>query len=207
MINEWMVLIFLGSLFFVASLSLIAQEGSVQAPATQADKTDICSYDRSAILALDERAFDQDLNGGWRTLARQEPCLEVAADLIRDYRESHGLESTTLYWHEGQLRATHGATAEAIQLFEKSRDVSGADFWGWNIYVNATVAFLNQDKVALVNAREELARLPKPDDWQPPRDPQGNLMDFTWPPNLNVVDMLVACFGQEYKEAYGRCEK
>ncbi len=27
---------------------------------------------------------------------------------------------------------------------------------------------------------------------------------MAWPPNLNVVDGLIACFGKSYEQAYGR---
>ena len=162
-----------------------------------------CSYDRKALLALDQRAFDQDLDGGWRAIARSEPCIEVAADLIRDYRQTHSLESEILYWHEGQLRAQAGANEEAIELFERTHRPR-EDPSGWNQYVDATIAFLQDDRVALLNARGALSRLPRPPGL-PTRNRSGN--PISWPPNLNVVDMLVACFGRPYKEAYGGCEQ
>ena len=56
-----------------------------------------CSYDREALMALDEHSFDQDLAGGWRKLADIPDCREIAADLVRDYRESHHLTSGILY--------------------------------------------------------------------------------------------------------------
>jgi len=147
-----------------------------------------CSFDRAALLALDQQTFDQDMSRGWQAIAlRGEPCIEVAADLVREYRETHNLDAEILYWHEGQLRATAGQISEAIELFEKARRPSDSGF-GWNPYVDATIAFMKQDKSALLAAREALAKLPQA-------------------PNLNVVDMLIACFGQPYKEAYGRCEK
>jgi hypothetical protein len=145
------------------------------------------------------------MDGGWRALADQEGCLEVAADLIRVYRETRGSKSLMLYWHEGQLRAMAGATERAIELFEHSRN-PGKDTFGWNLYVDATIAFLRQDKPGLMEAREALARLPCPDEFRP-RDQQGNPVDVSWPPNLDVVDMLLECFGREYKEAYGNCKK
>lgn len=169
-------------------------------------KGDSCSYDRAALLTLDESAFDQDMDGGWRALARQDECLEVAADLIRDYRETRALDSPILYWHEGQLRAAVGATEQAIRLFEMARKPKDEDRIGWNLYVDATIAFLKQDRAGLERAREALARLPQPEDFAP-RDVSGNPMDIPWPPNLNIVDMLIECFGREYEEAYGHCEK
>jgi hypothetical protein len=125
--------------------------------------------------------------------------MEAAADLIREYREKHGVEAgILLYWHEGQLRAMLGATDDAIELFKKSYDSKDTPFaLAWNLYAVATIAFLQQDKSALLTAREALAGLPRP----------AGVPAGSWPMNLNVVDMLVACFGREYKEAYGQCNQ
>jgi hypothetical protein len=92
-----------------------------------------------------------------------------------------------------------------IQLFEKSRHPKDDPF-GWNLYVDATIAFIRKDKLALLNAREALARLPRPPDFDP-RDAQGNAIEVSWPPNLHVVDGLIECFEREYKDAYKVCRK
>jgi len=160
----------------------------------------MCIFDRAKLLALDEYSFDQDMNGGWRAVAQHEDCTEIAADLIREYRETRGLVSTVLYWHEGQLRASAGSTDEAIRLFEKSRKAE--DAFGWNLYVDASIAFLKHDKPALLSAREALARLPRPKDFDP-RDAKGKAVTISWPPNLSVVDGFITCFDRKYKEAYG----
>jgi hypothetical protein len=183
-------------LLFVGSLCL----GAWASPELESSATEpgaiLCIFDRAELLALDEHSFDQDMNGGWRAVARHEECTEVAADLIRDYRETRGLTSTILYWHEGQLRAIAGSTDEAIRLFEKSRRVF--DLFGWNLYVDASIAFLKRDKPALLAAREALARLPRPEGFK-------DLVGVSWPPNLSVVDRFVTCFGRSYKEAYDYC--
>ncbi|HWM92464.1 MAG TPA: hypothetical protein VN493_16990 [Thermoanaerobaculia bacterium] len=163
-----------------------------------------CTFDRAKLLALDEHSFDQDMDGGWRAIAQHEECTAVAADLIREYRETRGLTSSILYWHEGQLRAFRGSTDEAIGLFEQSRHAD--DAFGWNLYVDASIAFLRRDKPALLTARETLASLPRPEDFSL-QDAQGNAVEISWPPNLSVVDGLIACFDRGYKEAYGNCRK
>ena len=33
-----------------------------------------CTYDRDRLLSLDQKAFDQDLEGGWRALANDPRC-------------------------------------------------------------------------------------------------------------------------------------
>lgn len=158
-----------------------------------------CAYDRAAMLALDKNHFDQDLEGGWRRLDNR-GCAAQAADLIRRYRERYGLTDSILYWHEGQLRAGIGQRTRAVRLFERSRR-PGPDSFGWNLYVDATLAFLHRDRRALLSARTALARLPRPDGFHP-TDVNGNPIRLEWPPNLAVVDGLIACFGKPYKLAY-----
>jgi hypothetical protein len=40
-----------------------------------------------------------------------------------------------------------------------------------------------------------------------PEDENGEPVPFSWSPNLDVVDRLIACFGRPYKEAYGNCRE
>jgi hypothetical protein len=165
-----------------------------------------CSYDREALMALDEQGFDQDITGGWRKLADVSGCLEVAANLVRDYRESHKITSGILYWHEGQLRAMANHYEEAVMLMEKSRKPPLEDFAGWNLYVDATVAFLQKDSAALDRARQALATL-QPSGELEVKDGfvvlHGNKSGIRWPLNLEVIDGLRNCFWNSYTEAYG----
>jgi hypothetical protein len=164
---------------------------------------DVCAFDRAKMLALDEREFDQDFTGGWRTLEREE-CWLIAADLIRDYRIAKSPNSKILFWHEGQMRAFAGQTEPAILLFETTREPVISDSFGWNLYVDATIAFLNKDKPALLKARAALAKIPKPQNIDLSfKDAQGRVVQFTWPPNLQVLDDFLKCFDQPYKVAYG----
>lgn len=190
-------------LLLVGSLSIDAWASPELGSSTTGPGAFMCIFDRAELLALDEHSFDQDMNGGWRAVAQHEECTEIAADLIRDYREAQALPSTILYWHEGQLRADAGSTDEAIRLFEKSRRAD--DAYGWNLYVDASIAFLKRDKLALLAAREALARLPRPKDFDP-RDAHGNVVHVSWPPNLSIVDGFITCFDRGYKEAYGNCQ-
>lgn len=184
-----------------------ATERSVAEPA--------CAHDREVLLALPEPAFDQDLSnggGGWRALAAKPECVLVAADLIRDYRGRHRLEGGTLAWHEGQLRAQAGDVEQAIALFERARKPE-EDAIGWNAYVDASIAFLRGDRASLVAARERLAAVRYPADGDMPPLEDGFVefpaqdgrpaMRMRWPPNLDVVDGLIRCFGQPYRIAYG----
>ncbi|MGQ0559359.1 MAG: hypothetical protein ACT4OE_07215 [Sphingosinicella sp.] len=161
--------------------------------------TDPCRVDYPAMMGLGHDAFDQDMNGGWRELARRPGCRERAADLIRAYRESRQRGIGSLYWHEGQLRAGLGQNEEAIRLFDRARHPTDED--GWNAYVDATTAFLRGDREGLVAARARLASLPPPPDFRSWRSADGP--PPRWPLNLDVVDGLVRCFGRPYAEAYG----
>jgi hypothetical protein len=161
------------------------------------------------LLALDQQAFDQDMDGGWRPVGRTEGCEAAAADLIAAWREHSGnlVSSGIIDWHEGQMRAYAGETEAAIALFDRAR----SDSPEWNLYVDATIAFLEGDRAALEAARAELATyVPSPEVIAARRqfledNPQIQVPDgfVEQPQNLNVVDNLLACFGRSYAEAYG----
>lgn len=169
--------------------------------------TEGCSYDCAEMLALDKNAFDQDSEGGWRSVAHQDGCKVEAADLIRDYIVEHKAQSTILFFHEAQLRAMAGQTKQALQLFPQThKPASETDRIGWNHYVDATIAFLRKDKDALLEAKTELVKTPKPDGYNP-LDIDGNPIDMIWPPNLNVVDGFIDCFEQDYDWAYNNCSR
>ncbi|MEX2258355.1 MAG: hypothetical protein WD672_06565 [Woeseia sp.] len=156
-------------------------------------------------MSLDEKTFDQDASDGWRKIASRSGCEKSAAELIRIYREANSPDKEILLWHEGQLRAMTGETTRAIELLTRSRkDPSEVDRFGWNHYVDATVAFLLGNQADLRQARDRLAATPMPDDFSPV-DSFGNPLNLRWPPNLNVVDGLISCFGKGYETAYNDC--
>lgn len=176
---------------------------------------DDCIGDRDALLALDQNAFDQDLDGGWRAVAARDGCRGAAADLIAEYRarmlarpvfdDAGPSASAILYWHEGQLRAGLGETDAAIGLFRASVK---ADDPAWNAYVAASIAFLLHDREALEAARAALLEVPEPPGFAAAAEQaRAKGMEVTWPMNLNVVDRLIACFDVDYSDAYaGRCD-
>lgn len=169
-----------------------------------------CQVDRTTLLALDEQAFDQDLSGGWRALSERPGCEEAAADLIRDYRIANKNDAGLLLWHEGQMRAIAGQPGQAIAVMERARSPrpEQAD---WNLYVDATIAFLRRDRAALEAARTRLAAVPPPVGKNVPPvvdgfmevEMDGRMTKMRWPPNIDVVDGLVNCFDKPYTEAYG----
>ena len=192
---------------------LISCAPVVAFPALAQEATPDCSHDRERLLALDEQAFDQDLSnggGGWRALDNRPGCTQVAADLIRDYRQRHDNHASILYWHEAQLRASLNDYPAAIALMRRSHKPAEANSGGWNEYVDASIAFLEKDRPALLDARERLSQLKPPGEVQ--LDEQGRFeitlddgqkFKMRWPPNIDVVDGLIHCFDRSYDEAYG----
>lgn len=167
-----------------------------------------CSYDLKSMLTLDRNAFDQDLTGGWRPLGMTEGCELAAAELIRAWRHEKRDHAQILYWHEGQLRAEAGHTAEAAALFAltyKSAD-EDANF-GWNHYVDGSIAFLRRDKARLQAAIKRLSALPKPEGTPDSMTmANGAVVTLNWPPNLGVLQAMERCWDRRYEAAYGEPE-
>jgi hypothetical protein len=184
-------------MFFIAVLSMAYGSALAAEPQSGADT---CAFDRSKLLSQDLATFDQSPQG-WRELAfKGAACHRETADLIAEYRKLRpevmktNINSYLLYWHEGQTRAFMGENQQARGLFEQSRVPHIPVFKAWNIYVDATVAFLDRDRDALLNARTRLAELP-PEAGKPGSKPM----------NLDVVDGLVRCFDRSYADAYSAC--
>ena len=175
--------------------------------------TNPCRYNRREMLNLSFKSFDQDLSdggGGWRKLLKP-GCERVAANLIRDYRRKNGSTKNILIWHEGQLRAMAGQYPQAVELFERSRHTQ--DEMGWNAYIDATIAFLEKDKPRLIAARDRLVKVEHSPEFPPLTNGyfqipngSGKPIFIRWPPNIDVVDGLIKCFGKPYGVAYGMYE-
>ena len=140
-------------------------------------------------MDLSYEAFDQTMNQGFRVLAK-EGCRKKAADLIEAYIRVNSAEQRSLRWHIAQLRAMHGADAEAARYARMSL-AEDEDFsknaLRWNDYVLATVAFLEEDLESLIEHRARVA--------EGVGEHQGNAM------NLRLLDALVDNFGGEYAAA------
>jgi len=196
------------SLSLVLAACVLTSGGAAARQQTAAPS---CDVDRARLLALDETQFDQDMAGGWRALSSRPGCTLAAADLLRDYRLAHRSSAGLLAWHEAQLRAFAGQSKEAIALMEDARKPAQADRAGWNLYVDATIAFLRKDRPALENARRALAQVPAPvgEGIPPVRDgymeadfANGQKRRIRWPPNIDVVEGLLHCFDKPYEDAY-----
>lgn len=107
-----------------------------------------------AQLQLDYDAFDA---AGWRELIPR-GCGEAAVAQLDAYRNANTRRLTPeqlreLHFHTGQALAMTGHDAQSISHFELAR---GGDP-EWSAYVEATLAFLCRDGVALDAARAQYA--------------------------------------------------
>lgn len=165
-----------------------------------------CAYDTAAMMNLDVDTFNSTPGQGWRTIGDTPGCEGAAADLLALYRTQKIDEQRYgLMHHEAQMRAAAGQYPAAIALIEEVR--AGETETDMVAYRDAELAFLRGDRPALLEARERLANLPKPDWFE---DSVANFRQRypdspppTWPVNLETVDALVRCFGQPYRDAYG----
>ncbi len=180
--------------------------GALLAATTALGETDrTCDVDLAKMLSLSQRDFDQDPNKGWRPLYQKSGCRSAAADLIRAYIDANGEEGIMMTFHEGLMRAMDGDIQPAIVLLERTyTPANKRDLYGWNHYVDATVAFLRRDKARLRNARERLTAVPRPENFESV-DSFGKPIEIKWPPNLNVVDGLLECFEHSYDYAFHNC--
>ena len=166
-----------------------------------------CVYDRDAVLALDYKTFNSRSNG-WKVIAKNPDFSDIVADLISSYRSIHAdsllpRDSETLSSQEGDIRAIKGDSQTAITLFQASLNETDSIT---RLVTVAKIAFLKRDKEALLKARTDMAGLPKPKGFDAANEAyiaRGG-KSMTWPPLLESVDGLVACFDKTYAEAY-RC--
>lgn len=194
----------------IAALAAFSGAMSATSEPPQPARAAACEVDTSAMLKLSPDQFDQDLNGGWRTLGHQPGCELAAADLIAAYRKAHwgaltSSELHTSYWHEGQGRAMAGRYAEAVPLLMAGVDPK--DVGDREDYALGTIAFLDHDLAALKAARARLAKTPEPPDWsEAVARYKGQGRELKWPMNLDILDGLIRCFDKPYREAYGSAE-
>lgn len=162
-----------------------------------------CSYDLEAMLALDRKAFDQTLpDGGWRGLYER-GCYAEAAELIRAWRHEKRDHASILYTHEGQMRAYAGQTEQAIALLRLTYKPMDEDAnFGWNFYMDGTIAFLERDREGLNTAIARLQAVPRPQARARMVDAQGNPVEIIWPPNMNVLRAFEKCWERAYREAF-----
>ena len=174
---------------------LLASAQPIEAPPPAPD----CSYDLEAMLALDLQAFDQDLDGGWRVLHKI-GCYSEAAELIRIWRHAKRSHASILYTHEGQMRGYAGQIEEAIALLRLTYKPMDDDAnFGWNFYMDGTIAFLRRDREGLEEAIKRLKAVPIGNVAIVNAD--GTPANIRWPPNLHVLEGFERCWDKSFVEA------
>ena len=171
-----------------------------------------CIEDKDSLLALDYEAFDQDMWGGWREVSyrNNNGCQLEAAQLISEYKllkpELADWQLRMLHWHEGQLYAFTGESEKAIELFSKSYQPNPKTT-AWNLYVTASIAFLNKDRETFDQSYDELRNIPEPANWDDTVKNTQEKFNYTprWPTNINVFEAFDRCFDKPYSEAYSNC--
>ena len=188
-----------------------------------ADQDDFkkCGVDRDEyyrLMTLPIEDFDQDFEGGWRTLDYKQGCKGAAARLLKsylaEYEYTYERQHNQLEWHRGQVLASSGNYDEALAVFKRTYK-DGDDEKAWNLYVDGTIAFLKKDKSALQATRDKLAKVPVPEKLKDARrkflkdNPNITMRDgfIDDPGNLYVLEDFIKCFHESYAVAYGKCEK
>lgn len=134
------------------------------------------------------KEFDQDLDTGWRVLELQMQYSQ-AVDAIKAYQQANVArlqpwQKASLDYHLGHMYALEGENQQAIAVF---RSVLASGAMGNPTYMQASIAFLSEDRAALLKARETIATT-NPGPWQ-----KGDLAE---------VDGMLKYFGQPFEVVF-----
>lgn len=213
----------LGSIFLISVNSSSAETSTstfIHLPQSTISEFERCGVDNVEFdrqLSLSQKDFDQDFTGGWRAIDYKDGCNNAAGELIKAYMLYSAphppKQMRILRWHAGQTKASAGQIGEAIALFAGSYNPDPERGTEWNLYVDATIAFLQKDKAALQHAHDTLAATTVSENTKEQRRkflndnpnitmPKGFVDE---PLNLSPVRDLLNCFDRPYSEAYGKC--
>lgn len=223
-VTYWRYLMITG---FIFSISVEASQVDDKAPkffsslnkSTQAvfQRCGIDNEELDRLLTLSYDDFDQNFDGGWRTLSFKDNCKPAAQKIIELYilfdNAINSNQLKLLRWHAGQVAADLGNYPLAIAFFNASIDNDGESSKSkkpWNLYAKGSIAFLMRDKNALQQIRDELSVIPVSEDEKNARrqflkeNPNIQMPDgfIDKPQNLSVLDRLLRCFEQPYSAAY-----
>lgn len=198
---------------------------ATMAQGTKGPRCAIGNVEQRKLLALSFEDFDQRTDSGWRPYL-DAGCTQAAAELVEAYIDRYpgrAAAHPVLHFHAGQVRAFLGETASAVAHMRRAVAANDAAERGhgadWSHYVAATIAFLEKDKAALEAARDSLSgdgdpqrKTAAPSDagnsrWAPPPPPPVRDRRRGTPPSrfLPQAEGMLACFGEPYAAAYGRC--
>ncbi len=133
--------------------------------------------------------FDQNLNGGWRTLQLQRN-YQGAADAILQFMTEHSADLKTwqmgsLAFHLGHVYALMGDSTNAVHWFKKSLSYHALSN---PAYVEGFIAFLQNDKQALLVDRRSIASMHP---------------GLTRNQDLKEMDTMIRFFGEPFEAAWG----
>lgn len=149
------------------------------------------SYEKYLNMSYVE--FDQRRDGWRYFISSKEANYQKAAELLIYYiQNKNGLnkyENNILYFHVGQMHAYLNSYQLANFYFTKSftENDNGLKSKYWNIYVKATICFLDKDSNGLIECYEEMKKLPFLDGTQP---------------NLPFLESFIKNIDKPYKEIY-----
>ena len=210
---------------FLCSFLLVTVAACTSAEANRPGQADFaaCGVDaaeHARLMALSQDAFDQDMDGGWRPVGQRDGCRRVAAHLLLDYAETHGLtpDDGVVTWHAAQMFAQAGDYNDALRMFRREYDPTlGPDdeHYDWTLYGRGTVEFLEGDRPALERTISQYAALPVDQERKDALLRYAEENNVSFPPevlagrpaNLVVLEGLLRCFGEPYDVAYGQCPK
>lgn len=143
----------------------------------------------TALMHESFQQFDQQLGSGWRTLELKPDYPDAATAILR-YKTEHaaelkGWQQDSLSFHLAHVYALAGERSKAINWFKRSM---GDPSWGNAAYIEAFIAFLQNDKPALIKARKIIATT-NPGPWQKQ--------------DLSEIDAMVEYFGEPFEAAWG----
>lgn len=169
--------------------------------AAKSTSCDVTENQISHYLTLSFEQFDQTADNGWRPYY-ESGCYETAAELLVRYMEAHpelAREHYMLPFHTGQMYALNGQHDKAISHMKDGYSDIPSTFVNWNAFVDANIAFLEQDRDALLASKALIQEQPPlPDAPGVPEWAVGKRM------NLDVVEGFIHCFDESYETAYGQ---
>ena len=141
------------------------------------------------VLQESFQQFDQSSDSPWQLLELRSKYSEGIA-LIQNYRKANSAkllkwQKASLAFHLGDLYALEGDKEQAIAAYQQAFAFNAATN---GAYIQAFIAFLSQDRAALLKDRETLATT-NPGPWQ-----KGDVA---------VTDELIKYFGQPYEAVFG----
>lgn len=188
--------------FFIGSLFALILSGYV--PVVLAAEGVSCEISKEQVeryLSLSFEEFDQTPDSGWRPYYENR-CYETAATLLVKYIEEHPELAEAHYmlpFHTGQMYALDGQYAKAIAFMKDGYSDIPSTFVNWNAFVDANIAFLENELEVLRENRALIEKQPPlPDSPGIPQWAIGKKM------NLDVVEGFINCFGESYETAYSQ---